>query len=107
MIFKWDSITEEFVQEDCYHVPDVIKMEFQAAQGQLAWVASRDQETSDHLAAVERELKCLWVMVRLEQKYTCHLIKEHLGPLQHSCPSTACQCPIMGNFRQSPIPSSF
>ena len=86
---------------------DVVKMEFQVAQGQMAWLASRGQETSDHIASVEWELKHLWVMVRLGQKYVHHLIKEHLAPLQHSYPSVACQCAIMGDFQQSPIPTSF
>ena len=62
-LFKWDGVTEGFVQEDCYHVRDVVKMEFQAAQGQLAWLAGRGQETSHHMASVEWELKRLWVMV--------------------------------------------
>ena len=106
-IFKWDGLTEGFVQEECYHVPEVVKMEFQAAQGQLAWLVSRSRETSDHMASIEWELKHLWVMVRLEQKYLCHLIKEHLVPLQHSHHLSSCQCSIMGNFGQSPIPTSF
>ena len=50
---RWDGFTKDFVQEDCYRVPEVVKMEFQAAQGQLAWLASRGQETSDHTASVE------------------------------------------------------
>ena len=79
-------------------------MEFQAAQGQLAWVASWGHQTSDHLASVEWELKHLWVMVQLEQKYICHLIKEHLAPLQRSIPSPSCQYAIVGDFSQSPIP---
>ena len=95
------------MQEECYHVPDVVKMEFQAVQCQLAWLANRGQETSHHLASVEWELKHLWVMVRLEQKYLCHLTKEHLGPLQCSSSSATCQCAILGDFRQSPIPASF
>ena len=74
---------------------------------QLACLASRGQETSDHMASMEWELKCLWVMVQLEQKYLRHLIKEHLVPLQHSCSSTSCQCSIVGNFGQSPVPASF
>ena len=82
-------------------------MEFQAAQGQLAWVASWGHQTSDHLASVEWELKHLWVMVQLEQKYICHLIKEHLAPLQRSIPSPSCQYAIVGDFSQSPIPASF
>ena len=106
-IFTWDGIAEGFVQEDCYHIPEMVKMEFQATQGQLAWVVSRGQETSDYVASVEWELKNLWVMVWLEQKYSCHLIKKHLVPLQHSCSSTACQCSVVGNSRQSPIPTSF
>ena len=81
--------------------------EFQATQGQIAWVARRGQDTSDHLAFVEHELKSLWVQVRLEQKYLCHLIKEHVLYLQSSTPSTCCQCPILGDFRQSPIPALF
>ena len=63
LVFKWNGVTEGFVQEDCYHVPDVVKMEFQVAQGQLAWVVSRGQETSHHMASIEWELKCLRVMV--------------------------------------------
>ena len=105
--FRWDGSTETFIQEECYHILDVVKMEFQAAQGQLAWLANRGQETSHHLASVEWELKHLWVMVRLEQKYLCHLIREHLAPLQHSLSSLACQCATLGDFRQSPIPGSF
>ena len=58
--------------------------EFQAVQGQIAWVARRGQDTSDHLAFVEHELKSLWVQVRLEQKYLRHLIKEHVLYLQSS-----------------------
>ena len=50
------------------------------AQGQLAWLASRGQETSNHVALVEWELKHLWVAVQLD---------------------------IVGDFRQSPIPTSF
>ena len=106
-IFRWEGSTESFVQEECYHIPDVVKMEFQAAQSQLAWLASRGQETSDHVVSVEWELKRLWVAVRLEQKYIRHLIKEHLAPLQRSSSSTACQCAIVGDFKQSPIPTSF
>ena len=77
------------------------------AQGQLAWLASQGQETSDHVASVEWELKCLWVMVQLEQKYLRHFIKEHLGPLQCSLSSTTCQCAIVGDFQQFPISTSF
>ena len=90
-----------------YSSPDVVEDEFQATQGQIAWVASRGQDTSDHLAFVEHELKSLWVQVRLEQKYLRHLIKEHLLYLQSSTPSACCQCPILGDFRQSPIPALF
>ena len=61
--FRWDGGTENFVQEDCYHIPEVVKSKFQAMQNQLAWVASRGHETSHHLASVEWELKRLWVMV--------------------------------------------
>ena len=85
----------------------MVKMEFQAAQGQLAWLVSWGQETSDHVMSVEWELKCLWVVVQLEQKYLRHLIREHLLPLQCSFTSTTCQCSIVGNFRESPIPGSF
>ena len=85
----------------------MVKSEFQATQNQFAWVASRGHETSHHLALVEWELKHLWIAFRLEQKYTRHLIKEHLAPLQHSISLSSCQCPIVGNFRQSPIPASF
>ena len=81
--------------------------EFQAAQGQIAWVARRGQDTSDHLAFVEHELKSLWVQVHLEQKYLRHLIREHVLSLQSSNPSSCCQCPILGDFRQSPIPALF
>ena len=81
--------------------------EFQAVQGQIAWVARRGQDTSDHLAFVEHELKSLWVQVRLEQKYLRHLIKEHVLYLQSSTPSACCQCPILGDFKQSPIPTLF
>ena len=76
-------------------------------QGQIAWVARRGQDTSDHLAFVEHELKSLWVQVRLEQKYLRHLIKEHVLYLQSSNSSACCQCPILGDFRQSPIPALF
>ena len=62
---------------------------------------------SDHLVFVEYELKSLWVQVRLEQKYLCHLIKEHLLYLQSPNPAACCQCPILGDFRQSPIPALF
>ena len=106
-VFKWEGCTEMFIQEDCYHNPEVVKMEFQATQGQLAWLGSRNHETSHHLALVEWELKHLWVMVRLEQKYLHHLIKEHLAPLQSSISLSSCQCAIVGDFQQSPIPASF
>ena len=81
--------------------------EFQAAQGQIAWVARRSQDTSDHLAFVEHELKMLWVQVRLEQKYLRHLIKEHLLVLQSPKPSDACQCDVIGDFPKSPVPALF
>ena len=64
-------------------------------------------DTSDHLAFVEHELKSLWVQVRLERKYLHHLIKEHVLYLQSSNSSSCCQCPILGDFRQSPIPALF
>ena len=105
-LLRWNGITEDF-QEECYNVPDIVQDEFQAVQGQIAWVARRGQDTSDHLAFVEHELKTLWVQVRLEQKYLRHLIKEHLLYLQSSSPSSCCQCPILGDFRQSPIPALF
>ena len=105
-LLRWDGITEDF-QEECYNVPDIVQDEFQAVQGQIAWVARRGQDTSDHLAFVEHELKSLWVQVRLEQKYLRHLIKEHVLYLQSSTPSASCQCPILGDFRQSPIPALF
>ena len=105
-LLRWDEITEDF-QEECYNVPDIVQDEFQAVQGQIAWVARRGQDTSDHLAFVEHELKTLWVQVRLEQKYLRHLIKEHLLYLQSSISSSCCQCPILGDFRQSPIPALF
>ena len=105
-LLRWDGITEDF-QEECYNVPDIVQDEFQAVQGQIAWVARRGQDTSDHLAFVEHELKSLWVQVRLEQKYLCHLIKEHVLYLQSPTPSACCQCPILGDFRQSPIPALF
>jgi hypothetical protein len=108
-LFRWDGKTETFHQEDNYAAPEVVKMEFQAAQNQLAWVADRGQGTSNKLASVEWELKRLWVQVRLEQKYLRHMIEEHLVPLQRgiSVPFTGCQCPIVGNFGQSPVPASF
>ena len=56
---------------------------------------------------MEHELKLLWVQVRLEQKYLRHLIKEHLLYLQSSNSSACCQCPILGDFSQSPIPALF
>ena len=92
--------------EHCDH-PDIVEDEFQAIQGQVAWVASRSQDTSDHLAFVEHELKSLWVQVQLEQKYLRHLIKEHVLPLQSYKHSDVCQCPILGDFRASPIPALF
>ena len=81
--------------------------EFQATQGQLAWVARRGQDTSDHLAFVEHELKTLWVQVRLEQKYLRHLIKEHVLVLQRFNHSACCQCEVVGDFPKSPIPALF
>ena len=105
-ILRWNGITEDF-QEECYHIPDVVQDEFRAIQGQVAWVARRGQDMSDHLAFVEHKLKSLWVQVRLEQKYLCHLIKEHVLALQSSNPASSCQCPILGDFRQSPIPALF
>ena len=62
---------------------------------------------SNHLAFVEHELKSLWVQVRLEQKYLRHLIREHVSALQSSNPTSSCQCPILGDFRQSPISALF
>ena len=105
-ILRWNGVTEDF-QEDCYHVPDIVRDEFQSVQGQVAWVARRGQDTSDHLAFVEHELKSLWVQVRLEQKYLHHSIREHILALQSSNPASSCQCPILGDFRQSPIPALF
>ena len=105
-LLRWNGITEDF-QEECYNVPDIVQDEFQAVQGQIAWVARRGQDTSDHLAFVEHELKSLWVQVRLEQKYLHHLIKEHVLFLQSSNSSACCQCPILGDFRQSPVPALF
>ena len=105
-ILRWDGVTEDF-QEECYNSPLVMQDEFQAIQGQIAWVARRGQDTSDHLAFVEYELKSLWVQVRLEQKYLRHLIKEHVLYLQSSNSSACCQCPTLGDFRQSPIPALF
>ena len=105
-VLRWNGITEDF-QEECYNIPDIVQDEFQAVQGQIAWVARRGQDTSDHLAFVEHELKSLWVQVRLEQKYLRHLIKEHILYLQSSNSSSCCQCPILGDFRQSPIPALF
>ena len=105
-ILRWNGKTEDF-QEECYNVPDIIQDEFQAVQGQIAWVARRGQDTSDHLVFMEHELKSLWVQVRLEQKYLRHLIKEHVLYLQSSNSSSCCQCPILGDFRQSPIPALF
>ena len=90
-----------------YNSPDIVEDEFQATQGQIAWVARRGQDTSDHLAFVEHELKMLWVQVHLEQKYLRHLIKEHLLPLQSYKFSDACQCGIVGDFPASPIPALF
>ena len=105
-VLRWNGFTEDF-QEDCYNVSDVIRDEFQSIQGQVAWVARRGQDTSDHLVFVEYELKLLWVQVRLEQKYLHHLIKEHVLYLQSSNSSACCQCPILGDFRHSPIPALF
>ena len=81
--------------------------EFQATQGQLAWIARRGQDTSDHLAFVKHELKMLWVQVCLEQKYLRHLIKEHMLVLQSYKYSDACQCVIVGDFSKSPVPALF
>ena len=105
-LLRWDGVTEDF-QEDCYNVPDVVRDDFQSTQRQIAWVARRGQDTSDHLVFVEYELKSLWAQVHLEQKYLRHLIKEHLLYLQSSTPSACCQCPILGDSRQSPIPALF
>ena len=105
-VLRWNGIIEDF-QEECYNVPDIVQDEFQAVQGQIAWVARRGQDTSDHLAFVEHELKSLWVQVHLEQKYLCHSIKEHILYLQSPNSSACCQCPILGDFRQSPIPALF
>ena len=105
-VLRWNGITEDF-QEECYDSPAVVQDEFQAVQGQIAWVARRGQDTSDHLAFVEHKLKSLWVQVRLEQKYLRHLIKEHVLYLQSSNSLSCCQCPILGDFRQSPIPALF
>ena len=105
-VLRWNGITEDF-QEECYNIPDIVQDEFQAVQGQIAWVARRGQDTSDHLAFVEHKLKSLWVQVRLEQKYLHHLIKEHVLYLQSSNSSVCCQCPILGDFRKSPIPVLF
>ena len=105
-VLRWNGITEDF-QEECYDSPAVVQDEFQAMQGQIAWVARRGQDTRDHLAFVEHELKSLWVQVQLEQKYLRHLIKEHDLYLQSSNSSACCQCPILGDFRQSPIPALF
>ena len=105
-VLRWNGFTEDF-QEECYNSPAVVQDEFQAVQGQIAWVARRGQDTSDHLAFVEHELKSLWVQVQLEQKYLRHLIKEHVLYLQSSNSSSCCQCPILGDFRQSPIPALF
>ena len=105
-VLRWNGVTEDF-QEDCYHVPEIVRDEFQSVQGQVAWVARRGQDTSDHLAFVEYELKSLWVQVRLEQKYLRYLIKEHILYLQSSNSLSCCQCPILGDFRQSPIPALF
>ena len=43
----------------------------------------------------------------MEQKYLHHLIKEHILYLQSSNSSACCQCPILGDFRQSLIPALF
>ena len=105
-VLRWNGVTEDF-QEECYNVPDIVQDEFQAVQGQIAWVARRGQDTSDHLAFVEHELKLLWVQVCLEQKYLRHLIREHVLYLQSSNSLSCCQCSILGDFRQSPIPALF
>ena len=105
-LLRWNGVTEDF-QEDCYNVPDVVRNDFQSTQGQITWVACWGQDTSNHLAFMEYELKSLWVQVRLEQKYLRHLIKEHVLYLQSSNSSACCQCPILGDFRQSPIPALF
>ena len=105
-VLRWNGNTEDF-QEECYNVPDIVQDKFQATQGQIAWVARRGQDTSDYLAFVEHELKLLWVQVQLEQKYLHYLIREHVLPLQSYKHSSSCQCPILGNFRMSPVPALF
>ena len=54
-VLRWNGFTEDF-QEECYNISEVVQDEFQAVQGQIAWVA---------------------------------------------------RCPILGDFRQSPIPALF
>ena len=107
VLMGFTGILMMFSQVEHYNSPDVVEDEFQAAQGQIAWVVRRGQDTSDHLAFVEHELKMLWVQVRLEQKYLRHLIKEHVLPLQSYKFSNACQCEVVGDFRASPIPALF
>ena len=92
---------------ESYNHPHVVEDEFQATQGQIPWVARRVQDTSDHLAFVEHELKTLWVQVCLEQKYLRHLIREHVLPLQSYKFSDACQCKIIRDFQSSPVPALF
>ena len=38
LILRWDGVNEDFTQEDNYHLPEVVKVEFQSMQNQLAWV---------------------------------------------------------------------
>ena len=93
-IFRWDGSTEDFIQEESYHVPDMVKMEFQVAQGQLAWLAGRGQETSDHVALVEWELKCLWVLVvRATLLFGSQRATERLLALTNPCWSLLVGCP--------------
>ena len=96
-----------FFQAQFYDHPDVVEDDFQATQAQLAWVARRGQDTSDHLAFVKHKLKTLWVQVCLEQKYLRHLIKEHVLILQSYKYSDCCQCDIIGDFPKSPVPALF
>ena len=59
IVSSGDRDFNDVFQVEHYSSPDVVEDEFQATQGQIAWVARHGQDTSDHLAFVEHELKSL------------------------------------------------
>ena len=83
-VLRWNGITEDF-QEECYNVPDIVQDEFQAVQGQIAWVARRGQDTSDHLAFMEYELKSLSHPYRRPARMQLTSISKIVATLQDSC----------------------